>query len=61
MLKNSLKGKDIVKLHKSGGVVSRSVKIRQRTRSNRIRVLSFFVNCFLLRKILIIGKCSLLD
>lgn len=37
MLKNSLKGKDIVKLHKSGGVVSRSVKIRQRARSNRIR------------------------
>ncbi|XP_068650082.1 protein CLP1 homolog [Aristolochia californica] len=40
MLKDVLKGKsnvDVVKLHKSGGVVSRNPKIRQKARSFRIR------------------------
>lgn len=37
MLKSVLKNKDIVKLHKSGGVVQRSSKARQQARSTRIR------------------------
>ncbi|KAJ4808661.1 hypothetical protein LUZ62_021227 [Rhynchospora pubera] len=40
MLKDVLKGKpnvDVVKLHKSGGVVQRNAAIRQKTRSFRIR------------------------
>ncbi|KAG9451736.1 hypothetical protein H6P81_004640 [Aristolochia fimbriata] len=40
MLKDVLKGKpnvDVVKLHKSGGVVSRNPKVRQKARSFRIR------------------------
>lgn len=41
MLKDVLKSKpnvDVVKLHKSGGVVLRNQKVRQKTRSLRIRV-----------------------
>ncbi|CAA6672592.1 unnamed protein product [Spirodela intermedia] len=37
MLKGVIQGKDIVKLHKSGGVVPRNTKFRQRARSARIR------------------------
>ncbi|KAI7979903.1 hypothetical protein LOK49_Contig222G00005 [Camellia lanceoleosa] len=42
MLKGVLKSKpdvDVVKLQKSGGVVSRNSKVRQKSRSYRIRVL----------------------
>lgn len=41
MLKDVLKNKpnvDVVKLQKSGGVVSRNPKLRQKSRSYRIRV-----------------------
>lgn len=41
MLKDVLKNKpkvDVVKLQRSGGVVSRNAKFRQKTRSYRIRV-----------------------
>lgn len=41
MLKDVLKNKpnvDVVKLQKSGGVVSRNPKVRQRARGGRIRV-----------------------
>lgn len=41
MLKDVLKNKpnvDVVKLQKSGGVVSRNAKVRQKTRSYRIKV-----------------------
>lgn len=41
MLKDVLKNKpnvDVVKLQKSGGVVSRNAKYRQKARSYRIRV-----------------------
>lgn len=41
MLKDVLKNKpnvDVVKLQKSGGVVSRGAKFRQKARSYRIRV-----------------------
>ena len=41
MLKAVLKNKpnvDVVKLHKSGGVVTRNVKVRQKSRSSAIRV-----------------------
>lgn len=41
MLRDVLKNKsnvDVVKLQKSGGVVSRNVKFRQKSRSHRIRV-----------------------
>uniref|UniRef100_A0A1D1XF11 Protein CLP1 n=1 Tax=Anthurium amnicola TaxID=1678845 RepID=A0A1D1XF11_9ARAE len=37
MLKDVIKGKDVVKLHKSGGVVPRNTKLRQKARSSRIR------------------------
>lgn len=42
MLKDVLKNKpnvDVVKLQKSGGVVSRNPKVRQKARGNRIRVM----------------------
>lgn len=42
MLKDVLKSKpnvDVVKLQKSGGVVSRNPKVRQKARGNRIRVM----------------------
>jgi polyribonucleotide 5'-hydroxyl-kinase len=41
MLRDVLKNKpnvDVVKLQKSGGVVSRNAKVRQKARSYRIRV-----------------------
>lgn len=41
MIRNVLKNKpgvDVVKLQKSGGVVSRNAKFRQKSRSHRIRV-----------------------
>lgn len=41
MLKDVLKSKpnvDVVKLQKSGGVVSRNAKVRQKARGHRIRV-----------------------
>lgn len=43
MLKDVLKNKpnvDVVKLQKSGGVVSRNAKVRQKSRSHRIKVSS---------------------
>lgn len=43
MLKDVLKNKpnvDVVKLQKSGGVVSRNPKVRQRARGGRIRVIA---------------------
>lgn len=46
MLKDVLKNKpnvDVVKLQKSGGVVSRNAKFRQKARSYRIRVSKLFV------------------
>lgn len=42
LLKDVLKSKpnvDVVKLQKSGGVVSRNPKVRQKARGNRIRVM----------------------
>lgn len=47
---------DVVKLQKSGGVVNRNAKYRQRARSYRIRV-SILVQ---LRLSLILAKCTLL-
>lgn len=44
MLKDVLKSKpnvDVVKLQKSGGVVSRNAKVRQKARGHRIRVKDF--------------------
>lgn len=41
MLRDVLKSKpnvDVVKLQKSGGVVSRNAKVRQKARGHRIRV-----------------------
>lgn len=45
MLKDVLRGEpkvDVVKLQRSGGVVSRNVKVRQKARSYRIRVSLLF-------------------
>jgi hypothetical protein len=45
MLRDVLKGEpkvDVVKLQRSGGVVSRNVKVRQKARSFRIRVTLLF-------------------
>lgn len=44
MLKDVLRSKsnvDVVKLHKSGGVVARTNKVRQRARNYRIQVSNF--------------------
>ena len=44
MLRDVLKSKpnvDVVKLQKSGGVVSRNAKVRQKARGSRIRVCIF--------------------
>lgn len=44
MLKDVLRSKsnvDVVKLHKSGGVVARTGKVRQRSRNYRIQVSNF--------------------
>ena len=43
VLRNKQPNVDVVKLQRSGGVVSRNSKYRQRTRSYRIRVLSSFM------------------
>jgi polyribonucleotide 5'-hydroxyl-kinase len=51
MLRDVLKNKpnvDVVKLQKSGGVVSRNAKVRQKTRSYRIRVNHNFYGCLVL-------------
>lgn len=51
MLRDVLKSKanvDVVKLQKSGGVVSRNAKVRQKARGSRIRVCSFLLHFELL-------------
>lgn len=49
MLRDVLKNRpnvDVVKLQKSGGVVSRNSKVRQKARSYRIRVKTFLFSIF---------------
>jgi polyribonucleotide 5'-hydroxyl-kinase len=51
MLRDVLKNKpnvDVVKLQKSGGVVSRNNKVRQKARSYRIRVSCYFYGLLVL-------------
>jgi hypothetical protein len=65
MLRDKFKGKpnvDIVKLHKSGGVVARSSKFRQRMRNVKTRVsLGIFdeveISDICLKFLFIFGKC----
>lgn len=58
MLRDVLKGEpkvDVVKLQRSGGVVSRNAKFRQKTRSSRTRVkLLFNVFCMKIKLIVFI-------
>lgn len=58
MLKDALKNKpnvDVVKLHKSGGVVSRNAKVRQKARSYRIKVSTNLYGYFLVNFISLVS------